>query len=274
MRLGVMQQSFRAAQAGKVMVFDHEVNAPLSLAPWKRQPLVAIGADTREAVIEDKPMRRLYLAAALLAWSVPSHAAIISGEIVGGSVLNKGGMFVELKPVRLGKGDLIEIGADSFDDPNLYGFNESQNVRSQAGITVDIGRDIAMNELVASHYLAFDPIRDRVQARITFDSRIIGVATSTQALDASDYLAATGVDYQNTRGRGLEGKDILYIDENDLFTLVLDLGAASPGDFVRVFTERSPSSPVPIPSGMPLFAAGIAMLATVRRRTREQLKKA
>ena len=211
-------------------------------------------------------MRRLLLAATLLAWSSSAHAAIISGEITGGSVLKKGGMFVELQPVRLGKGDLIEIGADSFDDPNLYGFNESQNVRSQAGITVDIGRDIAMNELVASHYLAFDPIRDRVQARITFDSKIIGVATSTRALDDSDYLASSGVNYLNTRARGLEKKDNIFIDENDLFTLVLDLRASSPGDFVRVFTERSPSSAVPVPAAAYLFAGAGALMVANRRR--------
>lgn len=209
-------------------------------------------------------MRAIFLAALLANWPLGARAIILAGEITGGSVVGQGGTFIELDPG--GAQVPIEIGADSFDDPNLYAFNEEQNVRSQSDIAVDIGRDIAAGELVASHYIAFDPVRGTVTARITFDAPIIGVATSTGALDASDHLANTGITYLNPKARGLEGRDTVFIDPNDLATLVLSLKATSPGDFVRVFTERSPGAMTPVPPTIWTFAAGLVGFLVMRRR--------
>jgi hypothetical protein len=215
---------------------------------------------------------RIWVIAVIAAWFPHvAGAVIVTGDVTGGSVKNSGGTFIELTDFAG-----MTIGADSFDDPNLYGFNEGQNIVSEGAIITDIGRNVEAGEIVASHYIAFDPVKDTVVARIKFDAPIIGVATSTGALEASDFLMNTAVEYLNPRARGLERNDTIRIDTKDPTMLFVALKATSPGDFIRVFTERSviaeqrraeaeEAAPVPLPPAVLAFLAGLSTLFAVRR---------
>ena len=202
--------------------------------------------------------------------SAPAGAVILTGEVTGGQSADAGGGFVEILNT-----DGLSIGADTFDDHNLYAFNERQNVVSDDVIKVDVGRDILAGEVVASHYLAYDPKSSGIEAIVTFDAPIIGVATSTNVLAGSDFLMNSAIEYLNPRARGLEGKDWIQIDPNDPNTLVLSLFASSPGDFIRVFTERSvvaedrgisETVATPVPAASLLFVSGAMALALRRRK--------
>ncbi|MEE4211609.1 MAG: hypothetical protein V2I43_20375 [Parvularcula sp.] len=194
-------------------------------------------------------------------FSAQASAVIITGDVTGGTALEAGGGFVELTELAG-----LSVGHDDFDDPNLYAFNERQNVVSDVGIRTDLGRDVRAGEVVASHYVAFDPKKASIQGSVTFDAPIIGVAFKTDTMAGSDFLMNGDVLYQSPRARGLESDDAIWIDEDDLTTLVLSFYASSPGDFVRVFTELSKGAaekglselPVPLPPAFFVFAAALA----------------
>lgn len=213
-------------------------------------------------------MKRLLILLAAL-WLTPASAAIVAGKITGGQVLQDGGTFVQITDL-----DTLVIGKNNFDDNNLYAFNERQNVVSDSIIRTDVGRHIKAKEMVASHYIAFDPIRSSVEGWIEFDAPIIGIATSTDFLDASDFLMNGSVTYQNPAARGLEGRDQISIGGALGQIVYLSLWASSPGDFIRVFTEKSQlavemkisEATVPLPSAVALFAVGVCAVGLTRRR--------
>jgi hypothetical protein len=64
--------------------------------------------------------------------------------------------------------------------------------------------------------------------------------TSTTNLAASDFLANTGVNYLNPGARGLEFGDSVTI--SGARQILFDTFASSPGDYVRVLTEFSPTA--------------------------------
>jgi hypothetical protein len=210
----------------------------------------------------------------LLLLPVPARGVIVSGELTGGLSLEAGGRFIEIANV-----DGLVIGSDNFDDNNLYAFNERQNVRSEDGIRTDLGRDIRPGEVVASHYIAYDPVKSSVEGAITFDAPIIGVAFETGTLDASDFLMNNNVLYQSPRARGLERNDAVAIAGDDLSTLVLSFVASSPGDFIRVFTELSQGAvergisetAVPVPPAFFTFGFLAAGVLAHRRRKPEPI---
>ncbi|MEO0913731.1 MAG: hypothetical protein AAFY59_12200, partial [Pseudomonadota bacterium] len=153
-----------------------------------------------------------------------------------GDALSLGGAFEELDA----EGG-FSVGRDTFESPNLYAFNEDQNIRIPDEIAVDIGRNPQAGEIVASHYVFFDPIWGTGQiGYVEFDAPILGVATSTRTLAASDYLLNTNVTYLNPTLRGLEPRDAVWIDPDNPFRLRVNWLASTPGDYVRVFTQRSP----------------------------------
>lgn len=208
--------------------------------------------------------------------AAPAHAVVVTGAVTGGGALQQGGVFVELD-ASTG----FSVGNDTFQTPNLYAFNEDQNIAIPSTIDVNIGTAPTAGEVVASHYVFFDPRRPTTQTGfVDFDAPIFGVATRTAFLAASDFLLANNVEYLNPNLRGLEGGDSVSIDPANPNRLLVDWFASSPGDYVRVFTQRSPGAEdgvdgddgdgvpgvVPLPAGLPLLASALGMAAILRRR--------
>lgn len=204
-------------------------------------------------------------AASLLALtlSIPAGATIISGTVTGGTAFTAGGVFVKLTvPLANPFGTPNSVGNDTFQSPNLYGFDEDQNILLAAPLVVDVGSSpIPVGTTVASHYIFFDPgPTQHVIGTVNFDSDVLAIITSTGNLAASDFLANTGVNYLNPGARGLEAGDSVTISGPR--QILFDTFASSPGDYVRVLTEFSPSAgTVPEPGDLVLWGSGLAALA-------------
>lgn len=87
-----------------------------------------------------------------------AQAVVVGGAVTGGGALAQGGGFVAL-PVPFAapvSGD-VSVGDNTFQTPNLYAFNEDQNILIPSEIEVDIGTNPLAGEIVASHYVFFDP---------------------------------------------------------------------------------------------------------------------
>jgi hypothetical protein len=132
------------------------------------------------------------------------------------------------------------VGQDTFELPNLYAFDEDQNIKLKSSLRTDVGKNpIPAGTVVASHYVFFDPgPSQQILGTVDFDSRVVAIITSTDNLAASDFLANTGVHYLNPAARGLEPGDSASINGPNQITF--DTRASSPGDYVRVLTEFSP----------------------------------
>jgi hypothetical protein len=115
--------------------------------------------------------------------------------------------------------------------------------------------------LVASHYVFFDPgPSQHLIGTVDFDADVLGIITGTTDLAASDFLANTGVTYLNPGDRGLEAGDSATISGSR--QILFDVVASSPGDYVRVITEFSPTAAaVPEPGSLSLVAGGLALAA-------------
>jgi hypothetical protein len=209
---------------------------------------------------------------ALLALTVPvTKAEIVSGSVTGGTALTNGGVFVKLTTPLLNPfGVPNSVGDDNFQSPDLFGFDEAQNVLLAAPLTADVGTSpIPAGTTVSSHYIFFDPgPTEQVIGTVTFDSDIIGIMTSTATLAASDFLAAPGVNYLGSTSRGLEAGDSVTISAAN--QILVDVVASSPGDYVRVLTVGTSESTVPEPTGLAWLVAGIALIATLLKPNRHR----
>jgi hypothetical protein len=205
----------------------------------------------------------LSLAFLLLAMSVPAMATILDGTETGGTARDAGGVFVKLTlPFFNPFGPPNAVGNDTFQSPNLYGFDEDQNILLAAPLQIDVGAGpIASGTTIASHYVFFDPgPSQHVIGVVNFDSDILGIITSTGFLAASDFLANTGVTYLSPSARGLEAGDSVTISGTR--QILFDTFASSPGDYVRVLTAFSPlAAAVPEPASALLLALGLVALA-------------
>lgn len=167
--------------------------------------------------------------------AAPGWSLVIDGGIERQS---GDGRFVLLDPSQP-----FAVGADTFDDDNLYAFDEDQNITLPAKIHVDIGGGeegiIAQGTVVASHYVFFDSVSSFHYGFVFFDAPILGVAAFEPTMAATDFLANTSVTYLNTELRGLEPGDHVWIDKENPRRLWVYWAGSSPGDYIRVFTERS-----------------------------------
>ena len=203
---------------------------------------------------------------------VPAAATIIGGTVTGGTAQTAGGTFVKLTlPLSNPFGTPDSVGDDNFQSPNLFGFDESQNILLAAPLLVDVGTSpIPAGTTVASHYIFFDPgPTQHVIGTVDFDADVLAIITSTGHLASSDFLANTGVNYLNPGNRGLEAGDSVTI--SGARQILFDTTASSPGDYVRVLTAFSPTaSAAPEPGGLILLGGGLAALAGLRGRRRSR----
>lgn len=191
-----------------------------------------------------------------------AHAVIIGGGIISGPT---GSIFQKLTvPFVAPVTGNSSVGKDTFNTPNLYAFNEDQNIVLGSTLMVDVGSNVASGQTVASHYVFFDPAGSTgLEGYVDFDATIIGVATSRTNLDASDLLQNNLVTYLSPSLRGLESGDKVTIGGTNNTRLSIDWRASTPGDYVRVFTQYSPMAAVPVPAALPLFVSALGFFGLI-----------
>ena len=195
--------------------------------------------------------------------AAPASATIVGGAVTGFG--DPGAAFVILDPAP------GQVGLDNQESIDLYGFNEGQNIPIAAQLGVDVGTNPQAGDIVASHYVFFDPAnRTQIQGYVDFDSDIFGIITSTNLLIASDFLISNGVTYNSPALRGLEpNEDFVSIgldDDGYSRRLYIDFTADSPGDYVRVLTTLSPGADIPEPGMIAIFGLALAGLGLRMRR--------
>ena len=218
-----------------------------------------------------RPSAKIAAITAGLFIGVSAQATIVSGSVTTGT-----GTFIRLSPGFTDSTPDNTVGNNTFQNTNLYGFDEDQNVQVVGSpLNVDwltsssAAGSLAVGTVVASHYIFFDPFgATRQVGTVSFDSEVLAILTSTANLLASDYLANTGVTYLNPSARGLEGSDSVTVSGPNEITV--DWFASSPGDYIRVLTAFSPGAEDPgtVPEPDALFLSATALLAAlgVRRR--------
>ncbi|MEP5728826.1 MAG: hypothetical protein ABJL67_05585 [Sulfitobacter sp.] len=167
----------------------------------------------------------------------PAGAVVLDGEILR---QNGQGKFVKLETDKP-----FVVGEDNFNTDHLYAFDEDQNIVLERAIRVDIGGEIGViagGTTVASHYVFFDSYSGIHHGYVYFDAPILGIAAYQDTMAATDFLANTDVEYIGTELRGLEEGDQVWIDAQDPHKLWVYWAGSSPGDYIRVFTERSPTA--------------------------------
>lgn len=179
-------------------------------------------------------IRILPLTALLAALAHPALATV-----TGGAILQQTG---DGDFVKLETDEAFSVGFDTFDDDNLYAFDEDQNILLEDPIKVDIGGEegrIAAGTVVASHYVFFDSLSGVHVGYVDFDAAILGIAAFQNTMAATDFLANTDVDYISPDLRGLERGDRVWIDPKNPQRLWVYWAGSSPGDYIRVFTAKS-----------------------------------
>lgn len=182
-------------------------------------------------------VRMLVILGLTIAMVAPAWATVINGEVVR---QNGNGTFKILDTATP-----FSVGHDNFNTDHLYAFDEDQNILLKEPIRVDIGGQngmIAQGKMVASHYVFFDSVSGIHEGYVDFDAPILGIAALPRTLDATDFLANTSVNYISTDLRGLEYGDYVWVDLENPFRLWVFWAGSSPGDYIRVFTERSPGA--------------------------------
>jgi hypothetical protein len=185
-------------------------------------------------------MKVYAIRAALTGLLVVLSAASMEATVVAGSAINDSApaKFIKLSiPLGNPLGPANSVGQDTFNLPNLYAFDEDQNILVPNRLITDVGKNpIPAGSVVASHYVFFDPSPSQeIFGTVEFDSHVLAIITATDTLAASDFLAHTGVNYLNPGARGLEPGDYVTISGPNEITF--NTRANSPGDYVRVLTE-------------------------------------
>jgi len=160
-------------------------------------------------------LKKFFLAFGLaIAFSGHASATIIGGSVTEGTALAAGGTFAKLTvPLANPFGPPNSVGSDTFQSPNLFGFDEDQNIVLTVPLVVDVGSSpLPIGTIVASHYVFFHPGPSQtIIGTVDFDADLIAIITFTTNLANSDFLANTGVNYLSPGLRGLEPGDSVTI---------------------------------------------------------------
>lgn len=184
----------------------------------------------------------------------PAQAVVVTGGLTGGTALSNGGVFQIVTP-----GPGFTVGGNDFGDNNVRAFNEQQGVTLLTDLAVR-GGVIAAGTRVNSHFLVFDPSTSRrAIGSVTLSERILGVATTRNLLNGSNFLGSSQVTYNFGNSSGLEGNDIVTF-AGDM--LSFDLSASSPSDSIRILTA------VPEPASWTMLIAGFGLVGAAARRRR------
>ena len=196
------------------------------------------------------------LVAAGLTWQCnESHATIMSGVVTGGTTT--GSFELLASPPS-------DAGPDTFDSPNLIGFDEQQDVLLTS--SVDLGSiTLPAGAVISSHYIVFDPsMPSTVEGFVIFDEPILAILGSPTSLNASVALFGSDTTNYSTSpaiGPDPQGSDAVDVAPNDPNRLLFRGGAISPGDHVRVLTGV-----VPEPATLMLLGLALAGSACVSLR--------
>ncbi len=198
------------------------------------------------------------LAVASVAWQTTlSHAAILSGDVIGGT---SGGVFELLGSPP------TEAGPDTFQSPNLIGFDEQQRVVLTDPLPVSPERVLPAGSIIFSHYVVFDPNQgSSVIGHVDFDHRIVAILGTPAALNATaPLLGSDTTTYSVSPAIGPEdgGIDSVLPAPGMPTRLLFTGGAGSPGDHVRVLTGIIPE---PSTMALCLLAGGGLAIAGFRR---------
>jgi hypothetical protein len=157
------------------------------------------------------------------------------------------------------------VDKNNFQSPNLFGFDEDQDILLTAPLVTNVGETlIPAGTVVESQYIFFDPgPSERMIGTVNFDTDVLAIITSTGDLAASDFLANTGVNYLDPANRGLEAGDSVTISGPQ--QIRFDTVASSPGDYVRVITADPPVA-TPEPNGVVLLSGMAVLLIVVGRK--------
>ena len=201
----------------------------------------------------------------------PSHASIIGGNVTGGSAFSEGGAFHKSAlPLANPLGPWNSVGYDTFEDNNLYGFDEHRNFVLPTDLFVDVGGgSLPAGTTVDSHYVFLDPGRyASIVGTVDFDSDILAIITHTGHLLASDFLGNTSIYYMNHSASGLEPGDSVTI--RGARQILFAATAQSPGNYFRVLTKSSAAVTTPEPAASVLLGFGLAAMVLLAKRTQNR----
>ncbi len=200
--------------------------------------------------------KSVVLLAVSLVLAAPAHAVVVSGTLTAGSAFTNGGVFQIVTP-----GPGFTVGGNEFGNNNVRAVNELQKITLLSNLAVR-GGSIAAGTIVNSQLLNFDPLVNRsARGTVTFNGRILGLATTQSLLNASNFLGRPGVTYSFVSASGLEGGDVVTFAGN---VLTYNISASNPSDTIRVLTA------VPEPASWAMLIAGFGLIGAVSRRRRAQ----
>ena len=199
-----------------------------------------------------KTLSILAAAVAITAAAPGVADAQLTGTLTGGTARLLGGRFVVVSPPAA-------VGNNNFNNSNVRAFSEQQGVRLTSGLSFDSGSFAPTGTAVNSYYVNFDPLfGETATGTITFDTRILGIISSTGRLASSDFLGASATNYMSPSLRGFETGDTATFTGNIVrFSLL----ASSPGDSFRVVTAA-----VPEPATWAMMIAGFGLVGFAMRR--------